>query len=245
MMMGRAAICMFSLPAVASLNPFATALRKLSLTPNQSSYLDALRDNDVSLVVSHGPAGTGKSALAVLHGLSELRKKTYTKLVLTRPTLLVDNADFGALPGGVDDKMGPLMEHIAEIAREADGVTAATYSVMKEKAVEVVPLEYVRGRTFKNSLVLLDEAQNASPRQMKALLTRIGQDSKLVVCGDLQQSDFGDGNGLEDFLSRWKLFSERNGSRADMDVSSVAIASLDVDDVKRSALVRMILNCYT
>jgi phosphate starvation-inducible PhoH-like protein len=235
---------------VSALNPFAAALRNLQLTANQQLYIAALKDPSVPLVVCTGPAGTGKTALTVLHALSELRRKHTTRFVLTRPTVLIDSEDFGALPGNIYDKTAPLFKHIQEIAADADGCVAEAHNILKQKSIDVVPLEYLRGLTFQDSWILADEMQNSTPRQMQALLTRMGQNAKLVVCGDTEQSDLNGPNGLHDFVTRLSRAhdSVNEGGQTfcedGISLESIQMIQMTDEDVKRSALVKMLLGLY-
>lgn len=237
---------------VRALNPFAAALKTLKLTPNQQLYSAALQDPAVHVIVCHGESGTAKSTLAILNGLSELRRKNIDRFIITRPTVLCDNDAFGSLPGGAEQKTAPLFRHISDIAHAADagGSAAAAHGFLKEKHLDIIPLEFMRGLTFDNSWVLMDEAQNSTPRQMKLLLTRIGKRSKVIIAGDIKQSDLKGPNGLADIIDRINrqrdLETETNQKFAEEGISlnSIQLVTMTHGDIKRSALVKMISGWY-
>lgn len=220
--------------AASALDPFASAIRSMTLTPNQRAYVSALKDDRIEVLVASGPAGTGKTSLAVLHALSALRSGARRRLILTRPTVLVDEVGFGALPGNMVSKITPLVQHIAAIIGDTPGCTSSVHSLAKEKGIEIIPLEYIRGHTFDDAIVVCDEAQNATPRQVKALLTRIGQRSKILMCGDMSQCDLDGVSGMKDFVDRL--------GRTDSE--EIVHVKLDRDDVCRSEAVKRILRVY-
>ena len=148
-----------------------------------------------------GPAGTGKTLLACLHAVQELKAGRCKKLVITRPAVSVDE-QHGFLPGTLEQKMDPWTRPIFDVFEEYWSVKTIAY-MLEEKTIEICPLAYMRGRTFKDAIIIADEMQNATPSQMKMLLTRIGDRSKVIVTGDLAQHDRGyEENGLWDFVQR-------------------------------------------
>jgi len=176
--------------------------RQISLIPKsrtQEQYIDLLNDPNKLIIFATGPAGTGKTMLAVLAALRALREGACEHIVVTRPAVGVDDEEHGFLPGDLNEKMAPwtrpIFDIIGEYYRQPDIVR-----MLEERTVEISPLAYMRGRTFKNSYIIADEMQNATPSQMKMLLTRLGEGSKMVVTGDTRQADRQDSeNGLLDF----------------------------------------------
>jgi phosphate starvation-inducible PhoH-like protein len=176
--------------------------RPIILVPKsrtQEAYLDLLTDDSKTIVFATGPAGTGKTMLAVLAALQALRTGECKKIIITRPAVGVDDEQHGFLPGDLNAKMAPwtrpIMDYIQEYYRPIE-----IEKMLEEQTIEISPLAYMRGRTFKNAWIIADEMQNATPEQMKMLLTRIGEGSKIVVTGDTRQADRRENdNGLLNF----------------------------------------------
>ena len=172
----------------------------------QDDLLELLQDDNKHIVFATGPAGTGKTIVSTLYAIQQFKKGNIDKIVITRPAVSVDE-QHGFLPGSLVEKMAPWTRPIMDVFEEFYHPKEIEYLVENNK-VEIAPLAYMRGRTFKNSIILADEMQNATPNQMKMLLTRIGDNSKLIVNGDLAQHDRGyESNGLKDFL---ELLQKRN-----------------------------------
>lgn len=166
---------------------------------NQEEYLDLLLDSTKSIVIATGPAGTGKTLLAMQTAIKGLKDKTYDKIILTRPAVGVENEKHGFLPGDLFRKMEPWTKPLFDVLHEYYN-TRDTQSMVENEVIEICPLAFMRGRTFKNAIIIADEMQNATPNQMKMLLTRIGDNSKIIVTGDIRQTDRKEGdNGLLDF----------------------------------------------
>jgi len=200
---------------------------------SQETYLLKLNDSNKMIVFAIGPAGTGKTMLAVQWAVDQLKYGTADKIIITRPAVSVDE-EHGFLPGDLNEKMAPWTKPIFDVFAEnfnARGIE----NFVKEGVIETSPLAYMRGRTFKNAVVIADEMQNATPSQMKMLLTRLGTDSKMVVTGDLQQADRPSNNGLLEFLG---LYNNFQGHRY------VDLVKFDVQDVERHDAVREILAIY-
>lgn len=178
--------------------------KKITILPrnvHQEDYIDLLTDSQKSIVFATGPAGTGKTMLGVQMGISKFESGEISKIVITRPAVSVDE-QHGFLPGDLKDKMAPWTRPIFDVFEE-HWEPKQVERMIDNKEIEIAPLAYMRGRTFKECWIVADEMQNATPEQMKMLLTRIGTGSKIVVTGDLAQHDRGyDNNGLKDFTSR-------------------------------------------
>ena len=161
-------------------------------TPGQCKYMLALR-SPKPIVVGTGPAGSGKTMLACHVALEHVSRFQRPRIVLTRPIVTADE-DMGYLPGDMDQKMEPWTRPMYDIFEQS-----MTHTQM-DRFITVEPLGYMRGRTFTDTLIIADEMQNSTPNQMKMLLTRIGEGTKLIVTGDLEQSDLGKDNGLENLI---------------------------------------------
>ncbi|MBX9843968.1 MAG: PhoH family protein [Xanthobacteraceae bacterium] len=163
-----------------------------SLNATQAAYLDALRRCPQVIVL--GPAGTGKTWLAATYAADLLRNRRIGKIVLTRPNVPCGRS-LGYFPGTLEAKFGPWAAPVIEAIKERIGATACEIAI-KRGDIELVPFEVMRGRSWKNAFVLLDEAQNATPAEIKTFLTRIGEDCTVVVNGDVSQCDIDRGSGL-------------------------------------------------
>ena len=177
--------------------------RPISLLPKslmQEKYINLLTDPSRLIIFATGPAGTGKTMLAVLAALKAYRSDEVERIVVTRPAVGVDDEQHGFLPGTLNEKMAPwtrpIFDIIGEYYKQSDIV-----KMLDDQIIEISPLAYMRGRTFKNSWIIADEMQNATPSQMKMLLTRLGEGSKMIITGDTRQADRKeDDNGLLDFI---------------------------------------------
>ena len=199
----------------------------------QDDLLELLQDDNKHIVFATGPAGTGKTIVSTLYAIQQFKKGNIDKIVITRPAVSVDE-QHGFLPGSLVEKMAPWTRPIMDVFEEFYHPKEIEYLVENNK-VEIAPLAYMRGRTFKNSIILADEMQNATREQMKMLLTRIGDNSKLIVNGDLAQHDRGyDSNGLKDFLG---LLERRNSKM----MGSVEFTS---NEVERHPVVSDVLKIY-
>lgn len=176
--------------------------KKIQIVPrnrHQEDYVCSLYDYNKSIIFATGPAGTGKTLLAVLAAIKALKEGDIKKIVLTRPAVEVDNERHGFLPGDLNQKMEPWTKPIFDVLHEHFS-TRETARMLEEQILEISPLAFMRGRTFKNSWIIADEMQNATPSQMKMLLTRLGENSRMIITGDVRQTDRKEGdNGLIDF----------------------------------------------
>jgi len=173
----------------------------MKLTPNQLRYVKSLHNPQKSIFFVSGPAGTGKTALACRHAARLLEKKKIDRLIITKPAVSVDE-DHGFLPGDIKDKMKPWLLPIMDAMGENMEKTQVE-ALIKKDVIEIAPIAYMRGRTFKRSFIIADEMQNSTPNQLKMVMTRIGEGSQIVITGDTSQHDrtLSD-NGMADFLSR-------------------------------------------
>ena len=164
-------------------------------TPGQSRYMSVLQ-SDKPIIIATGPAGSGKTMFACQVASEKIKTREYSKLILTRPIVAADE-DMGYLPGEVERKMEPWTKPMIEIFEKY-----LTRGEMNARG-SIEPLGFMRGRTFDNSYIIADEMQNSTVNQMKMLLTRIGENTKIIVTGDVEQSDLGlEDNGLYDLLHR-------------------------------------------
>jgi phosphate starvation-inducible PhoH-like protein len=199
-------------------------------TRNQKAYTDGIRNNQV--VFGIGPAGTGKTYLAVALAVDALNRGEVTRIILTRPAVEAGES-LGFLPGDVMAKVDPYFRPLYDALYEM--IDPAKFQAHLERGIiEIAPLAFMRGRTLNDAFVILDEAQNTTPQQMKMFLTRLGFGSKMVVTGDATQADLprGKTSGLED--ARKKLTG----------VEGVSFVRLRRDDIVRSDLVMRIVDAY-
>jgi phosphate starvation-inducible PhoH-like protein len=225
--------------------PASTRIFAPSYSPrgvNQEQYLQHLQNPNVSVVFGLGPAGTGKTLFACSQAVQDLRRGQVQKIVLTRPMVTVEE-ELGFLPGSINKKMDPFIRPLFDIflewysQRELD-------MMLQNGVIEISPLAYMRGRTFKKCFIIADEMQNSSPNQMLMLATRIGGGSKMVITGDLKQTDRTiEQSGLVDFLSRFKNYCsfKKNDSVSDKLIELVELENIDIE---RSPVVSKILEIY-
>jgi phosphate starvation-inducible PhoH-like protein len=209
-------------------------LRKpvMAQTPGQRAYLDTLRNDEFGLVFGVGPAGTGKTFLAVAVGAAELKAGKRERLIVARPAVEAGEK-LGFLPGDMEEKVDPYMLPIWDALNECLG--AQEVERRKErKEIEVAPLAFMRGRTLKNAFVIIDEAQNATIPQMKMVLTRLGRGSRMIVTGDPSQTDLpgGQKSGLNDAVDTLGR------------IDGIRFVRLTSKDVVRHPLVAEIVKAY-
>jgi phosphate starvation-inducible PhoH-like protein len=212
--------------------------RKIQIIPrnkHQEDYVCSLYDHNKSIIFATGPAGTGKTLIAVLAAVKALKEGDTRKIVLTRPAVEVDGERHGFLPGDLNAKMEPWTKPIFDVLHEHFS-PHETAKMLEEQILEISPLAFMRGRTFKHSWIIADEMQNATPSQMKMLLTRLGEDSRMVVTGDVRQTDRKEGdNGLIDF----NALMEKFGSSSYIDW-----IKFDHRDIERHPAVAEVLKIY-
>ena len=201
---------------------------------HQEEYVSLLKNKDKKIVVATGPAGTGKTLFATEFGVKNFLLGVYEKLIFTRPSVSVDE-DLGFLPGTLEEKMAPWVRPIYDVLYNYISPKEVVL-LMEEKIIEIAPLGYMRGRTFKNAWIVADEMQNSTMSQMKMLLTRLGENSRLVITGDLDQHDrANEMNGLEDFLNKFR------GKRS----TSITSYEFQKSDIQREEVVREVLDIYS
>lgn len=220
---------------IIELDQFHTNVRnKVVLIPknlNQESYIEKLEDLQTSILFAVGPAGTGKTMLATYAAIKAYKEGVIKKIIITRPAVSVDE-QHGFLPGTLVEKMQPWVLPILDYFYEFYS-KKQVLDMIEQGVLDIVPLAYMRGRTFKHAWIIADEFQNSTPNQMKMLLTRIGEGSRIVVTGDIQQHDRGfETNGLKDVMER---ISTRKG---------LALCEFNGTDVERHPIIDTILDMY-
>jgi len=195
-------------------------------TPGQCEYLRVIQ-SPKPIVIATGPAGSGKTMFGCQVAAEKLANKECKRLILTRPIVAADE-DMGYLPGEMERKMEPWIRPMMDVFENY-----LTRNQL-EKHVCIEPLGFMRGRTFNDSFIIADEMQNSTPNQMKMLLTRLGDNSKMIVMGDLKQSDLGPRNGLADLVKRIK----------GLDLEYIEHVIMDDEDILRHPAVAEILKLY-
>jgi phosphate starvation-inducible PhoH-like protein len=222
---------------VVEINNFLSQKKKeVKILPrniNQETYLLNLLDPSKDIVFGIGPAGTGKTLLAVQTAVKMFKEGKVDKIIVTRPAVSADE-DLGFLPGTLEQKMAPWTRPIFDVLREYFDA-AQIEGMISEGIIEIAPLAYMRGRTFKNAFIIADEMQNATQNQMKMLLTRLGDYSYMAVTGDLAQADRLKDNGLIDFCRHL----EHHG-RADR----LSVVEFERGDIERHEAVKEVLEIY-
>lgn len=199
-----------------------------AMTEAQGHYICALQSSE--LIFAVGPAGTGKTYVAATYAAEELTSKRIERIVITRPNVEV-GAGFGFLPGEIEEKYAPYLAPFREIMIERMGLSQYEYALKAEKILPQ-PLAFMRGATYNDSLIILDEAQNTTPAEMKMFLTRIGRNCTVVIDGDPEQCDLNGPSGLNDAVRRLD------------GLPGVSVVEFTEDDIVRSGLVKLILCAY-
>jgi phosphate starvation-inducible PhoH-like protein len=200
---------------------------------NQENLITSLLDPQTNITVATGPAGTGKTYLAMLAAIKAFRDGACERIVLTRPAVGVDDEKHGFLPGDLNSKMEPWTRPLFDVLREFY-TKKEVARMLDEQTIEISPLAFMRGRTFKDAWIIADEMQNATPSQMKMLMTRIGENSKIVITGDVEQTDRTvHNNGLIDLCKR--LETQRDG---------LSVCYMNNRDIQRHPIIDTVLEIY-
>ena len=211
--------------------------RRIELLPksrNQERLVLSLLDPNIPITIAVGPAGSGKSYLAMVAAMRALRQGACQRVVLTRPAVGVEDEQHGFLPGDLIRKLEPWTRPLLDIMKEFYHPREVV-KMIEDEIIEISPLAFMRGRTFKNAWIVADEMQNATPNQIKMLLTRIGEGSKIVVTGDVEQTDRTRiNNGLLDVLERLKLNAPRG----------ISVCELGYKDIQRHPIIDQVLTLY-
>jgi phosphate starvation-inducible PhoH-like protein len=201
---------------------------------NQNKYTEYLDVEDNKIIVTTGPAGTGKTLFACQKAITQMKNQEIDKIVITRPIVTIEE-DIGFLPGNIIKKMDPWTKPIFDIFLEYYSKSELDLLLFNGK-IEICPLVFMRGRTFKNSFIIADEMQNSSPNQMKMLTTRLGVNSRMVITGDLNQTDILKENGLDDFINKVKAYKN---------AKFIKFVTFNNEDVERSDIVKEVINLYS
>jgi len=208
-----------------------------SKTIGQKKYKLSLYNPNFSLIVCNGPAGCGKTSIACDYSIQSIKEKNFDKVIITRPTVTIQE-NLGHLPGTINEKMYPWTLPIFDVFHEYFTKNEVE-SMIKDGIIEISPLGFIQGRTFKNSVIIADEMQNSSIEQMYMLLTRIGNNSKMIVNGDLNQNK--KDNGLRDFIIKL----QRNYiEKHDMNENGIDLIEMEKEDVVRHKVVSKIIELY-
>ncbi|HBY67059.1 MAG TPA: hypothetical protein DEG69_04415 [Flavobacteriaceae bacterium] len=207
--------------------------RPTAKSAGQQEYLDLLQNYQYRIIVALGPAGTGKTMLATERAITRYQKGEIDKIVITRPASSVDE-EIGFLPGDINQKMEPWMKPILDVF-ENHFLPNTIDEMVHRGNLEIVPLAFMRGRTFKHAFIIGDEMQNSTPSQMKMLMTRLGQGSQMVITGDTKQSDRMTDNGLIDFRRYYEKY---------FNPEFIKFIELTKSDIQRHPAVTEVLNMY-
>jgi phosphate starvation-inducible PhoH-like protein len=218
-------------------NQVLKQVRHVNLVPktrNQEKLIVNLVDSDQHIVIAVGPAGTGKTYLAMQAAIKALKTGDCERIILTRPAVGVDDEQHGFLPGDLISKMEPWTRPLLDVLKEYYSPKDIV-KMIEDQVIEISPLAFMRGRTFKSSWIIADEMQNATPTQMKMLLSRIGKDSKIVVTGDVEQTDRTEKeNGLLDLVGRLKAHA----------ANGLCVCELGKRDIQRHPIIDTVLELY-
>lgn len=206
----------------------------------QIKFQEFINNPKLSIVVCTGPAGTGKTMIPCQEAIMKLKNEEVNKIIITRPAVSAEE-NLGFLPGTFEDKVYPYMIPIYDYFLEhytKEGLN----TLIRSGKLEISPLAFMRGRTFKNAIIIADEMQNTTPSQMKMILTRIGDNSKLIITGDLQQNDINiETNGLQELVN---LLDNKYTEYHLMLKDGFGYINFDNSCIQRSPIIEKILNLY-
>lgn len=200
-------------------------------TKIQNHFYKLCIEDNTEILFGIGPAGTGKTFIATKSAIQMFLDKKYNKIIISRPTVEVGKS-LGYLPGSLNEKCEPYLLPILDLLYET-WTKQEVCRMMQEGFIEIAPLQYLRGRTFKNSIVLIDEAQNCSSDELKMILTRIGEKSKIIISGDIEQSDLKKIDALSDFIFRYTV-----------SIPGIDMVRFTETDCQRHRLIPEILKIY-
>jgi phosphate starvation-inducible PhoH-like protein len=209
---------------------------------NQREYVGHLYNSSVPIVFGVGPAGCGKTLFACVRAIEGLKRGDFQKIVLTRPIVPVEEEELGFLPGSLVKKMDPWTRPLMDIFLEHYPQHEIDF-MLGSGVIEISPLAYMRGRTFKRSFIIADEMQNSTPNQMLMLTTRIGDGSKMVITGDLKQTDRSVDNGLLDIMNKIRDYGVKDGDCFG-DQCGIELIEMNTGDIERSPIVSKIIEIY-
>lgn len=210
---------------------------QVKITPrgeNQRKYVESLENSNNYITFGIGPAGSGKTMLAVQVAIKAFMAGEIKKIVITRPNVAVDDRDIGHLPGDILGKMTPQMLPILDVFAEYY-TQKEIKNMLTEKILDIVPIAFIRGRTFKDAIIIIDEAQGTTPNSLLSILTRIGDNSRMVITGDLEQKDHKVLDGLTDFVRRYENKTAIEG---------ITLIRFDKRDIQRHKIIPSILEFY-
>ncbi len=213
-------------------------LNNISFTEKQKKFFKICSDENTKIIFVSGPAGSSKTFMSVYSSLLFLAKNSDLDLIYIRTIIESADKGLGALPGDLNEKfnpyMIPLMEKLAEVLPKE---STAKSDLIKEGRVEAMPINFLRGSSWRNKVVIMDEAQNASFKELTTLITRIGENCKLFICGDLMQSDINGKSGFGDMI---KVFSDQESSE-----NGIETFAFNCSDIQRSEILKFIIKKLT
>lgn len=223
--------------------------------PKQIKLQNYIKNPKIDIVICTGAAGTGKTMITAQEGIKMFKLGEFSKIVVTRPTVTVEE-NLGYLPGTLEDKIYPFLIPIYDYFLEYY-TKENLMTMIRNGKLEVAPLAYMRGRTFKNTFIIADEMQNTTPNQMKMLLTRIGDNSKMVITGDLEQNDINTYNGLQnivdlleqkykqnDWIDKDEFDNVKFSSNYEMIKDGFAYINLDDSCIERHRIIQKVVELY-
>jgi len=205
-------------------------------TPTQHLYTSYLDNRNTSVIFASGPAGTGKTLFACVNAINELKAGNVNRIIITRPLVSVEEEELGFLPGNINKKMDPWTRPIMDIFEEFYSKKDIE-TMLLTNTLEISPLAYMRGRTFKHAYIIADEMQNSTPNQMLMLLTRIGTKSRMIITGDVNQTDKKGRCGLSDIIRRYKSSNHTN-------MQDIRLVEFGNSDIERNPVIKTIMELY-